>query len=155
MKTPKLTLVTSLCSLLVAAATVAGCDTEAPPSPDETAAIAQDSDADDPDVDHDGDDGDDGDERPALGLVAPGSPASRHGSALDPCGNAVLDAGEECDDGLANGNDRECTYACELNDCELDAHGVCEDHWPAADVDLYPCADLANDYDRCGLTIAQ
>ncbi len=60
---------------------------------------------------------------------------------LHPCGNAMLDPGEACDDGLANGNDRACTLACEINDCELDAHGVCEPHGPAADVDLYPCAE--------------
>lgn len=46
---------------------------------------------------------------------------------LHPCGNAVIDPGEACDDGLANGPERECTQLCTFNDCELDEHGWCED----------------------------
>jgi hypothetical protein len=136
MKTSKLAKVIGALSLL-ATVVVAGCDTEAPPMPDETAAIVEDE---DPDAqDDDDDDGDDGgdDGHVIVALAAPTQPQS----GLHPCGNAVLDDGEECDDGLANGNDRECTYACTLNDCDLDEHGYCEDHWPAADVDLYPCAN--------------
>lgn len=59
---------------------------------------------------------------------------------LYPCGNASLDAGEQCDHGAANGPDRECTHACEYNECDLDEHGECiPPHWPAADVPLDPC----------------
>jgi hypothetical protein len=58
---------------------------------------------------------------------------------LHPCGNGVLDDGEECDDGPLNGPRRACTSLCRINECELDERGECEGHWPAADVDLYPC----------------
>ncbi len=150
MKTSKLVAlagVLSLCGTLA----LAGCDSEAGPKGDETAALSDDDGDDEADGEVDDDDGgdDDGDAHPALALAAPGQPQG----GLHPCGNAQIDPGEECDDGLANGNDRECTYACTLNDCDLDEHGVCDDHWPAADVDLYPCADLG-DVDACDLGLA-
>ena len=137
MKTWKLVNLVGALSLL-ATVVVAGCDAEGPPMPDETAAIVDDEDSGASDDDDDDDDGDDG--HPVVALAAPTQPQS----GLHPCGNATIDPGEECDDGLANGNDRECTYACTLNDCDLDEHGYCEDNWPAADVDLYPCTATSN-----------
>lgn len=71
-----------------------------------------------------------------------------------PCGNGTLDPGEACDDGLANGDDRECTLQCELNDCELDEHGVCEPESPAADVDLYPCVLDPSRHTPCGIGLS-
>ncbi|MFO0635570.1 MAG: hypothetical protein U0168_22230 [Nannocystaceae bacterium] len=50
---------------------------------------------------------------------------------LHPCGNGVVEADELCDDGVLNGPDRECTYLCEPNDCELDEQGWCIDPEPA------------------------
>lgn len=147
MKTSKLAVMAGAFSLLACVVT-AGCDTERPPNSDETASIDQDE-SDDTSDDSDGDDGDDGDGHPTVAFTAALQPQG----GLAPCGNAVLDPGEECDDGLANGNDRECTYACTLNDCDLDEHGYCVHHSPAADVGLYPCADL-DDVQGCHLGLA-
>lgn len=49
---------------------------------------------------------------------------------LHPCGNGVVEAEELCDDGVLNGPDRECTYLCVPNDCELDEQGWCIDPEP-------------------------
>ncbi len=68
-----------------------------------------------------------------------------------PCGNGTLDPGEACDDGFANGDDRECTLQCELNDCELDEAGVCEPGTPAAEVELYPCLLDRDRHTPCGI----
>ncbi|MBC8073129.1 MAG: hypothetical protein IAG13_32705 [Deltaproteobacteria bacterium] len=149
MKTPKLEAMALVLSLFAASVAVAGCDAEPSPSP-EAAAIGSDDDGGNVEDD---DDDEDGDEVPPLGLRAPGVP-SPSGLELHPCGDAVVDPGEECDDGLANGAQRECTLSCELNECDLDAAGYCEAHWPAADVDLYPCAELPADHDGCELGIA-
>lgn len=148
MKTWKLSKLAGALSLLVTVV-VAGCDAEGPPMPDETAAMVDDesSDAQDDDDDNGDDGGDEG--HVVVALAAPTQPQS----GLHPCGNAVIDPGEECDDGLANGNNRECTYACTLNDCDLDEHGYCEHHGPAADVDLYPCANTG-DPRGCNLGLA-
>lgn len=132
LRTRACALVLSSWSWLLLACDVAG-DDGAP-------ALAAPPAADDDDTDTD--DTDDTDTEPGAALRgSPAAPARGHVPGLHPCGNAMLDPSEACDDGLANGNDRACTLACEINDCELDAHGVCEPHGPAADVDLYPCAE--------------
>lgn len=141
-------------------ATVAavGCDSETPPRGDDTAAASDDTDDDGDDDDaSDGDDGGGDDGRPVTHLAAPGGPAAGPTAdvPLHPCGNAILDDGEQCDDGLANGDDRECTWTCTLNECELDEHGVCTHDTPAADVDLYPCARGLDHLQGCDLDVAQ
>jgi hypothetical protein len=98
----------SFTALLVA---VTGCDPSAPDDHDRSAAPV----AIDVDIDH-----------------------TRGPDTIDqlhPCGNAELDPGELCDDGLANGPARECTHACTFNDCELDEQGWCID----GARDLAPC----------------
>ena len=75
-----------------------------------------------------------------LELAAEPAEAPQPELELHPCGNAVLDDGEDCDHGAANGPDRECTNACVYNDCDLDEQGVCiTDSDPVADVPLHPC----------------
>lgn len=149
MKIPKLAQLAPIIASLAAAVALSGCDSEAPPTGDATAAEGDGEEEPEPEDDDDADDG--GNDSKPLALAIPGSPTP---GGLHPCGNAELDAGEQCDDGLANGVDRECTLACTFNDCDLDQHGFCIDHWPAADVDLYPCADLGDDYDGCELGLA-
>jgi len=84
--------------------------------------------------------GDDDDDDDAFLLDAEPAAGPQADGELHPCGNAIVDAGEQCDHGAANGADRECTHACEYNDCDLDEHGVClAPSWPAADVPLHPC----------------
>lgn len=97
------------------------------------------------------------DEPPSL-LATAREHVREPGPRLHPCGNAIVDDGETCDDGLANGDDRECTMACEINECELDEAGWCVELGPlqlapcdwtpdgavcphpiAADVELAPC----------------
>lgn len=73
---------------------------------------------------------------------------------VSPCGNGIVDDGEQCDDGWANANDRECTNACTFNDCDLDEDGTCL-HWPAADVDLYPCALASDSLTGCDLDLGE
>jgi hypothetical protein len=137
-----------------------GCETEDPPRSDATdAAVTEDADGsegDDDDGDDDDDDDDDGggDGARVSALAAPGgAPPAGHDPVipLHPCGDGSVDDGEECDDGVANGNDRECTLACTLNHCELDERGVCT---PAADVDLYPCTPGYEDVQGCALGLA-
>lgn len=153
MKTPNLSLVASLVVAAAVGAGAIGCDAEAPPAPDGATDDDLDDDDDAAGPDEDDDDLDDDDDPIPPVLASPGVPPPADG--LHPCGNGVLDAGETCDDGLANGDDRECTLACTFNDCDLDAQGVCIDHWPAADVDLYPCAELAGTVTGCDLDVAQ
>lgn len=69
---------------------------------------------------------------------------------VSPCGNGIVDAGEQCDDGWANANDRECTHACTFNDCDLDEDGTCI-RAPVADVDLYPCTQATDSLEGCDL----
>ena len=151
MKTPKLEAMALVLSLFATSVALAGCDAESSPAPD-ASAIGSDDEGDSGSDDDADDDDDAGDEPATLGLRAPGVP-SPGGLEPHPCGNAVVDPGEECDDGLANGAQRECTMKCQLNECDLDAAGYCEAHWPAADVDLYPCADLPADHEACDLDI--
>jgi len=135
-----------------------GCEAEDPPRTAATDAAhsGETDDADDGDRDDEGDDdGDDGGDDGARvsALAAPGAPTADHEPTLPlhPCGDGVLDVGEECDDGVANGDDRECTHACTFNGCALDEHGVCT---PAADVDLYPCTPGYEDVEGCALGLA-
>lgn len=141
----------------LATALALGCETEDPPRSDATDAVdtedADGSEGDGDDRDDGDDDGGDDDGARVSALAAPGAPSAGHDPVipLHPCGNGSLDAGEECDDGVANGNDRECTFACTLNHCELDERGVCT---PAADVDLYPCTPGYEDLQGCALGLA-
>ena len=89
-----------------------------------------------------------------------GADRHMHGFLADvpfsPCGNGFVDDGEQCDDGWANGNDRECTHACTFNDCDLDEDGACiGGHWPAADVDLYPCTEATDSLEGCALDLGE
>jgi hypothetical protein len=109
-----------------------GCDSEPIDDPEGDAVEVDASDEED-----DGDDDDDAPEDPTERFKT-GDPASGDLPA-SPCGNGLVDAGEECDDGWANGPNQECTNACTFNNCELDEDGNCIDvHWPAADVDYHP-----------------
>lgn len=62
---------------------------------------------------------------------------------MSPCGNGVLDAGEVCDDGWANGPHRACTNACTINECELDPQGNCVEGSLPSDCDAADGACLA------------
>jgi hypothetical protein len=168
MTIPKLRHASFLLATLVAGVAPQGCDNESTEPPDATAAddsgTDDDGGGDDDDGDGGGNDGggndgggdDGGDGGRPTDLATAGVPSSgpHLPPPLHPCGNGVVDAGEACDDGLANGNDRECTYTCTFNDCDLDAHGVCIDHGPAADVDLYPCARGSEGWVGCALGVA-
>lgn len=139
-------------------ALLTACDSESRPDRDVAA------DGSDDDTDDDGDDDTDTDDEPepvhgpVLAAAPPATNDDDHGpgmpDGLHPCGDGSIDAGEECDDGLGNGDDRECTLSCTLNDCDLDEHGVCDDpHWPAADVDLYPCTETIGAVLPCGVGV--
>lgn len=134
-----------------------GCEAEDPPGSEDAADTgdAPDDGSDDDDGDDGDDGGDDGDGGARVSaLAAPGgAPSADHEPTLPlhPCGDGVVDAGEECDDGVANGDDRECTNACTVNGCDLDQHGVCT---PAADVPLYPCTPGYEDVQGCALGLA-
>ena len=164
MTIPKLRHASFVLVTLAAGLAGLGCDTESTDPPTvavdddaaaDDAATDDDSDADD-DGDGDGDGGDDGAGSRPTALAAPGVPSAGHHPSppLHPCGNGVIDGDEACDDGLGNGNDRECTQGCTFNDCELDPHGVCIDDGPAADVPLYPCARSGDRRVGCTLGFA-
>lgn len=127
--------------------TAVGCDAER--DDDDMTAVEDDGD-DEPDDEADDDDADGGDSAgdkgDRIGTDAPSSPGRTPG--FSPCGNGVVDDGEECDDGWFNDANRECTDACLANDCNLDEQGFCTDAmWPALDFDLYPCPAGADDCD--------
>lgn len=118
-----------------------GCDAER--DDDDMEAVDDGDDEPDDETDEDEGDGDDGDTSDDKGdRIKTGDPSSpSKDPGYSPCGNGVVDEGEECDDGWFNDASRECTDACLANDCNLDEQGFCTDAiWPALDFDLYPCA---------------
>ncbi len=145
MKTAKLAQMTSIAALLVVAAGT-GCDTS---SRDDSNSGTED------DEDEGGDppaprrpNSDRGDKQVARLVdgvpTAPGDLPVRASS----CGDGVIEGGEECDDGDANGASRECTNTCVFNACDLDAAGNCSADIHL-DLDLFPCAEIRGNLRGC------